>query len=89
MEVMIIEAAAAHADRVGNKDENKSDFTCEDYENELETTDWWDEDFDDNEDIWEEEFVEKKKSEDKKEKTEDELEMEAKWEEIKLFEQFK
>eukprot|EP00972_Heterocapsa_arctica_P066008 9738810-Heterocapsa_arctica.AAC.1 len=82
MEVMIIEAAAAHADRVGKKDEKKTDFTCEDYGTEMQITNWWDEDFDDTVDIWEEEFVEKKKSEYTKKKTEEELELEAKWEEI-------
>eukprot|EP00972_Heterocapsa_arctica_P106777 15728827-Heterocapsa_arctica.AAC.1 len=77
MEVMVIEAAAAHADRVVRKDEKNTDFTCEDYGTEVQTTNWWDEDFDDNVDVWEEEFVETKKSEDKKEKTEEELELEA------------
>eukprot|EP00972_Heterocapsa_arctica_P031254 4601789-Heterocapsa_arctica.AAC.1 len=39
MEVMIIEAAAARADRVGKKDENHIDFTCEDYGTEMQITD--------------------------------------------------
>eukprot|EP00972_Heterocapsa_arctica_P060117 8867607-Heterocapsa_arctica.AAC.1 len=34
MEVMVIEAPAARADRVGKKGEHNIDFTCDDYETE-------------------------------------------------------
>eukprot|EP00972_Heterocapsa_arctica_P014560 2144275-Heterocapsa_arctica.AAC.1 len=42
MELMVVEASAARADRVGKKGESKTDFTCDDYETE-EMKDWWDE----------------------------------------------
>eukprot|EP00972_Heterocapsa_arctica_P037495 5519843-Heterocapsa_arctica.AAC.1 len=87
MDLMITEASAARADRVGKKGEKKTDFTCDDYETE-EMKDWWDEEFDESED---EEYVDEKTKDknivDKQEKTEEEQEMEAKWVEIDLLKQ--